>query len=117
MARTDTKRPGITKSSGNVFADIGFDDKRAEEYAVKSDLISLLHRSIRLRGLSQVEAAKLCGTDQPTLSKVLNGKFDSLTIDRLARWIVALGGTIHIDAAPPGDSESEKRGALSIEVS
>ena len=61
------------KSSGNVFLDIGFDQIESQELAVKSDLITLLAHYIRVRKLTQAEAAILCGTDQPTLSKVLSG--------------------------------------------
>ncbi len=99
----------VTRSSGNVFADIGFDKIEADELAAKSDLIALLTRAIRLRKLTQREAAQLCGTDQPTLSKVLRGRLESVTIDRLARWIVALGGEVRISVSAPGRAR-RKRG-------
>jgi predicted XRE-type DNA-binding protein len=37
-----------------------------------------------------------CGIDQPTLSKVLRGRLESVTIDRLAAWLTALGRTVEI---------------------
>jgi predicted XRE-type DNA-binding protein len=103
-----------TKGSGNVFADIGFDEIEAEELAAKSDLVALLLRAMRARKLSQVAAARLVGTDQPTLSKVLRGKFDSITIDRLAKWIVALGGRIEIRIAPPKARRGAYRGTMRV---
>ena len=88
------------KGSGNVFADIGFDPAEAEELAVKSGLIVAIKGTIAGRKLTQQSAAKLCGTDQPTLSKVLRGRIESVTIDRLAGWLTALGRDVEIVVKP-----------------
>jgi len=77
-------------SSGNIFADMGFTAPEASDLTVKSKLIMTVDDSIRERGLTQQEAAQLCGTDQPTLSKVLRGRMESVTIDKLAAWLNAL---------------------------
>jgi predicted XRE-type DNA-binding protein len=95
----------VTKSSGNVFADIGFDAVEAEALAVKADLLSLVLKAMRERKLTQKDAAALCGVDQPTLSKALSGRLESITIDRIARWLVALGKSVRINV------EAKKRGA------
>lgn len=84
------------KSSGNVFLDIGFDEAEAAELLAKAKLAVQVKRAIKARGLSQKQAAALCGTDQPTLSKVLSGRMTSITIDLLARWLNALGHTVEI---------------------
>ena len=39
-------------------------------------------------------------TDQPTLSKVLRGRMESVTIDRLTIWLMALGRTVEIHVRP-----------------
>jgi predicted XRE-type DNA-binding protein len=44
--------------------------------------------------------AELCGTDQPTLSKVFRGRMESVTIDRLAGWLTALGRDVEIVVKP-----------------
>lgn len=88
------------KSSGNVFADIGFSPAEAAELTAKSVLITAIADTIQRRKLTQVEAAGLCGTDQPTLSKVLRGRMDSVTIDRLTAWLTALGRTVEIRVRP-----------------
>jgi predicted XRE-type DNA-binding protein len=90
----------ITKSSGNVFADIGFSPGEAETLAVKADLVTLVAHAIRTGHLTQKQAAKICGTEQGTLSKALSGKLTSVTIDRLAKWLFALGWTVTISAEP-----------------
>lgn len=88
------------KSGGNVFADLGFTPAAAAELTVKSTLIMTIHDTIKQRELTQQEAAQLCGTDQPTLSKVLRGRMESVTIDKLAAWLNALGRTVEIHVRP-----------------
>lgn len=100
----------IHKSSGNVFVDIGFSPAEAAELTAKSKLISAIGETIKRRGLTQSEAAQRCGTDQPTLSKVLRGRMESVTIDRLTAWLIALGRTIEIRVRPY--NAKTKRGRL-----
>ena len=107
----------IKPSSGNVFLDIGFDAFEAEEMAVKSDLISVVSMAIKKRGLTQARAAKLCGTHQTTLSKILSGKLDSITLDQLTKWIVALGGNVEISVSSPTKGKSTRRGSLTFHAS
>jgi predicted XRE-type DNA-binding protein len=99
----------VHKSSGNVFVDIGFTPAEAAALTAKSRLISAIEESIGRRNLTQLEAAKRCGTDQPTLSKVLRGRMESVTIDRLTAWLTALGRTVEIRVRPY-DSKA-KRGS------
>lgn len=84
------------RSSGNVFADIGFTPTEAADLTAKSILIIAIKDAIAHRKLTQQEAAQLCGTDQPTLSKVFRGRMESVTIDRLASWLNALGRDVDI---------------------
>jgi len=88
------------ESSGNVFVDMGFSPAEAAELTVKSSLIITIRDTIKERKLTQQEAARLCGTDQPTLSKILRGRMESVTIDRLAAWLTALGSTVEIHVRP-----------------
>jgi predicted XRE-type DNA-binding protein len=88
------------ESSGNVFVDLGFPAAEAAELTVKSSLIMTIRDTIKERKLTQQEAARLCATDQPTLSKVLRGRMESVTIDKLAAWLTALGRTVEIHVRP-----------------
>src|SRR6202158_6592588 len=88
------------KSSGNVFADMGFTPAEAAELTAKSRLIQAIDETIKRRKLTQLEAARRCRTDQPTLSKVLRGRMESVTIDRLTAWLTALGRTVEIRIRP-----------------
>lgn len=95
MADTD-----FEQGSGSVFADLGFGPDQAEELEAKSVLILAMKAVMTTRALTQLQAAKVCGTDQPTLSKVLHGRMDSVTIDRLAHWLTALGQDVEITVRP-----------------
>ena len=90
----------VEKSSGNVFVDIGFTPAEAAELTAKSSLIIAIKDTLARRKLTQQEAARLCGTDQPTLSKVLRGRLESVTIDRLASWLNSLGRDVEIIVKP-----------------
>lgn len=94
------KTPQFERSSGNVFLDIGFTSAEAAELQAKSTLIMAIDDTIARRKLTQLQAAKLCHTDQPTLSKILRGRVESVTIDRLAAWLAALGRTVEIRVRP-----------------
>jgi PAS domain S-box-containing protein len=77
----------------------------------KAQLVAALAETLRGRGLTQMQAAKICGTDQPTLSKVLNGRSDRVTIDKLMRWLAALERPLELrlagNAAPQSLAASE----------
>lgn len=100
------------RSSGNVFADIGFTPVEAAELTAKSTLIIAIKHAIQQRKLTQQEAARLCGTDQPTLSKVFRGRMESVTIDRLANWLNALGRDVEITVKPA--PRSRRQGHLRV---
>ena len=99
------------ESSGNIFADLGFGPEEAEELTAKSTLILAMKTIMAARTLTQKQAAKVCGTDQPTLSKVLHGRMDSVTIDRLAHWLTALGQDVEITIRP---APSTRHGRLHV---
>ncbi len=94
------RKISVHRSSGDVFRDLGFTPAEAAELGAKSMLIDVIAQTIEQRDLTQKKAAEICGTDQPTLSKVLRGRMESVTIDRLAAWLTALGRTVEIHVRP-----------------
>ena len=62
----------IQASSGNIFQDIGFPN--ADEMLMKAELVRQISEIIDQRELTQVEAAKLLGIDQPKVSALIRGK-------------------------------------------
>ena len=95
-------------SSGNVFADLGLAD--AEEHLIKAGLVVKLGRIIRQRELTQAAAAQLMGIDQPKVSAMLAGQFRGYSVERLMRFLVALGHDVEIVVKP------RKRGAAELRV-
>mgnify|MGYP006316931289 CR=1 FL=1 len=89
------------KSSGNVFEDIGLAD--AGEHLVKAKLVLKIDVLMRERGLKQVEAAALLGVKQPDISKMLRGDFRQFSVERLMRFLVALGQDVEIAVRPHED--------------
>ncbi len=89
------------KSSGNVFEDVGLAD--AGEHLVKAKLVLKIDVLMRERGLKQVDAAALLGVKQPDISKMLRGDFRQFSVERLMRFLVALGQDVEIAVRPHTD--------------
>lgn len=100
----------VTPGSGDVFADLGFSAAEAEEANAKADLIAHVAAAIRARRLTQSAAAALLGTDQPTLSKVLRGRMESISLEKLADWLLRLGFDVTIQVRHAADA----RGHLAV---
>jgi predicted XRE-type DNA-binding protein len=64
------------KRSGLMTAVTPGGPTEAAELTAKSRLIQAIDETIRRRKLTQLRAARRCGTDQPTLSKVLRGRME-----------------------------------------
>jgi len=79
----------VTKSSGNVFADIGLPN--ADAHAIKADLVIAIATLIKSKGLTQAKAASLLGLAQPDVSKLLRGHFVGHSYERLFGYLTALG--------------------------
>jgi predicted XRE-type DNA-binding protein len=87
----------ITKSSGNVFADIGVPD--AEAHMVKAELVRRLGDRIEVMGLTQADAARRMAMTQPDVSKMLRGQFRPISLEKLMQCLVALGSSVTIDVS------------------
>ncbi len=98
----------IEAGSGNIFADIGVVD--AAEHLVKATLVSRIDDSIRSRRLTQAAAAELMGIDQPKVSAMLAGQFRGYSVERLMRFLVALGHDVEIVVG------KRKRGVAELRV-
>lgn len=81
---TTVRGPGAAAGTRDTHAD------------VRAQLVSVIAETIAERALSQVRAASICRTDQPTLSKVLRGRTDSVSLDKLLGWLLALGRPVEV---------------------
>ncbi|OGI37841.1 MAG: hypothetical protein A2140_09910 [Candidatus Muproteobacteria bacterium RBG_16_62_13] len=98
----------MTRTEGNVFADLGFDKQTAGNLRIRADLMIELREVIRRKGLTQAQAAKLFGVSQPRISDVqdaqvpraqgcagaadlVRGKIALFTIDMLVNMLARAG--------------------------
>jgi predicted XRE-type DNA-binding protein len=94
---TDSPR-NTEPSSGNVFADLGIPN--ADLALAKAELVQHIRDLIVKRRLTQARAAGLLGVDQPKVSALIRGRVTGYSIDRLFRFLNALGQRIAIDVRP-----------------
>ena len=88
----------ITRSSGNVFADLGLPN--SEELLLKARIASFINEKIKLHGMSQAEAATRMGTTQPNVSNIVSGRLDKFSLERLLTFVRALGHDVEIKVRP-----------------
>ncbi len=73
----------VTKSSGNVFSDLGFNEEEAAILKMRADLMNDLRKFITEKKLSQVEAARLLDVSQSRISDLVRGKWDKFSLEML----------------------------------
>ena len=88
------KNPVVTESSGNVFADLGLPD--SDELLAKAELVSKISSIIKGRHLTQAQAAEVLGATQPIVSNLLRGRLAGFSMERLMRFLNALGRDVEI---------------------
>jgi predicted XRE-type DNA-binding protein len=81
----------VTRSTGNVFEDLGFDREAAGNLRIRADLMIELRELIRRKRLTQAQAAKLLGVSQPRISDLVRGKIALFTIDMLVNMLARAG--------------------------
>lgn len=88
----------VQASSGNVFADLGATN--ADEVLAKAELARQIGRLIGQGEMTQTQAAKVLGIDQPKVSALLRGKLESFSTERLIRFLNSLGQDVEIVVRP-----------------
>jgi predicted XRE-type DNA-binding protein len=91
--------PAAKDPARNVWLALGMPD--AEGHFLKAQLVLRLDRTITRLKLTQSQAAHRVGTTQPELSKILRGKFSEVSLERLMRFLSALGHRIEIKVGNP----------------
>ena len=98
MPEAKAKKEIVIRSSGNVFADLDFDNPQEE--LAKADLVVAIGQIIRARRLTQRQVAEEIGLDQPQVSRLLRGHTDGYSTGRLLRILNLLGQDIEIRLRP-----------------
>ena len=88
-----------TKSSGNVFVDLGFDQAEAAVLQLRANLMSDLRLYNEKQKLTQAQAAKRLGIAQPRVSDLVRGKWDKFSPGMLITLEARLGRTVRVEFA------------------
>ncbi len=89
----------ITKSSGNVFVDLGFDPAEAAVLHMRANLMSDLRLYIEKHKLTQSQAAKRLGIAQSRVSDLVRGKWEKFNLEMLITLEARLGRKIRVEFA------------------
>ena len=81
----------LTRSSGNVFRDVGFAPGEAEHLLVRADLMIKVQKLIESKHLTQAELAKILRITQPRISDLRRGRLDLFSTDALIDILARLG--------------------------
>ena len=101
----------FTVGSGNIYADLGFDEPELEQ--AKAKLARGIAAIIKERRLTQVRAAEILGIDQPKVSALLRGRLGGFSTDRLLRFLTRLDQDIEITVLPKAATHPVGRIAVS----
>jgi predicted XRE-type DNA-binding protein len=90
--RTSSDR--VIEGTDNVFADLGVPD--AQTHKLKAELVVKLRDVITDLKLTQAQAGERLGVTQPEVSRILNGRFREVSVERLMRMLTRLGCEVDI---------------------
>jgi predicted XRE-type DNA-binding protein len=96
MSSTKVK---ITKSSGNVFADLGFPPDEVAVLTLRAELMAALRKLIDANGWTQAQAAEELGVTQSRVSDLVRGKHDKFSLDMLVALAARAGRTVRLRIA------------------
>lgn len=73
----------VTKSSGNIFLDLGFPAHEASVMLLRAQLAEALRGWMEREHLTQAQTAKRLGIAQPRVSDIVRGKVELMSLDYL----------------------------------
>jgi predicted XRE-type DNA-binding protein len=96
--RAAPREIAVEKSSGNIYADLGYAD--SDDMLVKAQIVAKIAEIIEQRRLTQEQAAEILGLTQPKISRLLRGQFRGVSERRLLRCLTKLGRDVQIVVRP-----------------
>lgn len=99
--------------SRNPFLDLGFPPEEAIALHIRAQLAATLEHHIERKGWSQTAAARALKVPQPTISKIVNGNTEKLSIEFLIKLMVRAGVPVEVKGGriSVGKSATGRRGA------
>lgn len=89
----------VIESSGNVFADLGFDPAEACILKMRSTLMIDLRSYIESNNLTKVEAAARLGIAQSLVSDLIRGKWEKFSLEMLITLEARVGRKVSLELA------------------
>ena len=90
----------MTRGSGNVFADLGFDAEEAQNLQLRSQTMLAVESWYRASGLTQAKAPQALGVTQPRLNQLLKGKIGEFSLDALVNMATRAGMRVGLTIKP-----------------
>lgn len=84
------------KSLQDLDENLGVESMRAAEAEVKASLTKAIIREVSKQHLTYQDVAELTGVARTTVTGIINGSLQKVSIDRLLRIISAIGLSVHI---------------------
>jgi predicted XRE-type DNA-binding protein len=90
----------MTKSGGNVFADLGFSSDQAQNLQLRSKAMMAIAKWFEQSAITQAVAAKMLGITQPRLNQLLKGKISEFSLDALVNMATLAGMRVGLTIKP-----------------
>ena len=94
QAEDDLSDDEVFFGSGNVYADLGFDNP--EEMSLKATLAYRITTVLRQRKIPQAAMGEILGIPQPKVSCLMSGKLEGFSVERLLNFLVRLDHDVEI---------------------
>ena len=93
------KKGAITKSSGDVFIDLGYSPEEAAILQMRADLMVDLRKFIKAKRITQVKAAEILGVSQSRVSDLIRGKWEKFSLEMLITLATRAGMRVTLKKA------------------
>jgi predicted XRE-type DNA-binding protein len=108
-------KEAMTKSSGNVFIDLGYSAEEAAILQMRADLLADLRKLIKAKRLIQAKAAEILGVSQSRVSDLIRGKWERFSLEMLITLATRAGMHVtlkkqHRDEATTHRANADKSG-------
>ena len=90
------------KNLRDLSVSLGLPTSRGLEAEMKATLTKALIREIERRGLTHNQVAELADVSQSTVTGIINGSLQKVTVDRLLRIIGAIGLGVEVRVKKAG---------------
>lgn len=95
MPKKTSKQPHVSTVE-SLWEDLGFSPEEAAVLRIKTKLHIELSRVIEQKKLTPKEVGRILDMQQPNVSKLLNGKLERTSVDRLTKYLYRLGRTVDV---------------------